>query len=144
VTPPPAPDFTIVHLPDTQHYVDHPTNHLKFGEQTQWIVDTEATLNTEFVTHSGDIVEHNDSIEDEWILASGYMETLDNAGIKNNLAPGNHDTSTTGVATYFDQYFPPGRYDMHDWYGNYLGGAVGDPIDRKNKDNYELHLPPGA
>jgi Concanavalin A-like lectin/glucanases superfamily/Bacterial TSP3 repeat len=100
LTPPSAPDFTIVHIPDTQHYVDDAARAFQFGEQTNWIVENEAALNTEFVTHSGDIVEHIDQFEQEWIYASGYMATLDNAGIKNNLAPGNHDLTSGGVANF--------------------------------------------
>jgi len=140
VTPPPAPDFTIVALPDTQHYADENLNYAyvaQFGAQTQWVVDTEATLNTEFVTHLGDVVEHIDQFDQEWIYASDAMAILDNAGMKNNLAPGNHDLTSQGVGSKFDQYFPPSRYDMHDWYGNYLGGN-GEAINRLNKDNYEL------
>ena len=111
VTPPQAPEFTIVHIPDTQHYVDDAARHFQFGVQTEWIVDTEGTLNTEFVTHSGDIVEHIDQFDQEWIYADQYMRTIDDAGMKNNVAPGNHDLSSAGVADNFDQYFPqPLRY----------------------------------
>ena len=61
VTAPPAgEDFTIVALPDTQHYVDNPANAGNFNAQTQWIVNTRSTYNTVFVTHEGDVVEHAD------------------------------------------------------------------------------------
>ena len=69
------------------------------------------------------------------------MDILDNAGIPNNLAPGNHDMSTPGAVTsnLFDQCFPPSRYDLpvNPWYGGWLGEESGQ-IQRLNKDNYEL------
>ena len=69
VSPPPAPDFTIVAIPDTQHYVDDRRLPADFSEQTQWIVDTRTTLNTEFVTHLGDIVENIDPARSSGIRA---------------------------------------------------------------------------
>ena len=49
--------------------------------------------------------------------------------------------STPGAVTskFFDQYFPPSRYDLHGnpWYGGWLGEEAGQ-IQRLNKDNYEL------
>ncbi len=132
-------DFTIVALPDTQHYVDSAANYPRFQAQTQWIVDNRDTLNTVFVTHEGDVVEHVDASELEWQRADAAMDTLDNAGVPNNLTIGNHDVNTTtGVAAFFDQYFPPSRYTGFDWYGGYLGQLVTDPINRMNKNNYEL------
>ncbi len=138
---PPAEDFTVVAIPDTQHYVDSSAREFHYREQTQWIVDTEATLNTKFVTHLGDIVENRDQFEQQWIYADAAMDTLDAAGIPNNLAPGNHDVSETGVADFYDEYFPPSRYDFNSWYGGYLGDpsdAAAESTDRLNKDNYEL------
>ena len=44
----------------------------------------------------------------------------------------------SGVATFYDQYFPPSRLLGIPWYGGYLGAEPGDPINRLNKDNYEL------
>ena len=137
--PMPVPDFTIVVLPDTQSYINNPSWSPIFGAQTQWVVDTQDSLNTAFVSHVGDIVEHIDQYTQEWTDASGYMSTLDNNGVRNNLALGNHDMSTTGVAAMFDQYFPVSRYEGFSWYGGYLGkDTILDPVNRQNKDNYEL------
>ena len=63
---PPAPDFTVVAIPDTQHYVDSSAREFQYRAQTQWIVNSRASLNTRFVTHLGDIVEHIDASEQEW------------------------------------------------------------------------------
>ena len=45
-----AQDFTIIAMPDTQHYCDDgPTSELIFAAQTQWIVDNRASKNIVFV-----------------------------------------------------------------------------------------------
>ncbi len=51
---PAAPEFTIVALPDTQHYSEAFPG--IFKSQTQWIVDNKDSRNIVFVTHEGDIV----------------------------------------------------------------------------------------
>ncbi len=120
-----AEDFTIVEIPDTQHYVDDPSRTATFNQQTQWIVANEDDLNIAFVTHVGDITQNYDTAEIEFVRADSAMDILDNAGIPNNIAPGNHDFSTPGAVTsnYFDEYFPPSRYDLpaNPWYGGWLG-----------------------
>ena len=93
--------FTIVVIPDTQYYVADPSPSATFGAQTQWVVDTEDSLNTVFVSHLGDIVEHKDQVEREWIDAAAYMATLDDNDVKSNVAPGNHDMSSKRVAAMF-------------------------------------------
>ena len=58
----------------------------------------------------------------------------------NNVAPGNHDLGAGGTTSaYFDQYFPPSRYDLpaNPWYGGWLGEEPGQD-DYKNRNNYEL------
>jgi hypothetical protein len=137
--PPSAPDFTIVALPDTQHYVDNVANTPNYMAQTQWVVNTRSSLNTLFVTHEGDVVEHADQFEVEWQRADAAMDTLDNNSVPNNLTTGNHDVNTSnGNGSFFDQYFPPSRYLGNSWYGGYLGQLVSDPVNRLNKNNYEL------
>ena len=108
-----APDFTIVAIPDTQHYVDdiNPNDAdgdraLTFTQQTQWIVNSRPTLNTVFVSHLGDIAEHIDAQPAEWDKASASMQVLDNAAVPYGIAPGNHDMSSAGVSTNYDQKFP--------------------------------------
>ena len=135
-----AGDFTLVVIPDTQHYVDNALRAPTFNQQTQWIVDNAAALNVVFVSQLGDITENFDTVELEWQRADSAMDILDNAGIPNNLAPGNHDLGTGGTTSnYYDTYFPPSRYDLpaNPWYGGYLGEEAGQ-VQRLNKDNYEL------
>ena len=133
------PPFTIVVIPDTQYYVADPSQSATFGAQTQWVVDTKGTLNTVFVSHLGDIVEHKDQVEQEWIDAAKHMATLDDNDVKNNVAPGNHDMTSERFAAMFDRYFPVSRYEDFSWYGGYLGkDSALDPVDHGNMNNYEL------
>ena len=61
-----AEDFTIVVIPDTQHYVDSTADYLTFNQQTQWIVDNAGYLNVVFVSQLGDLAEHFDTVELEF------------------------------------------------------------------------------
>ena len=133
-------DFTIGVLPDTQFYSETPAWTFQYNAQTQFLVDSRAQYNTQFVTHVGDIVD-NFGTEAEWIRADAAQDTLDNADMPNSVVPGNHDISNTGVSAFYDQYFPPTRYSSEDWYGGYLGDpsdSIADPASRLNKDNYQL------
>ncbi len=68
------------------------------------------------------------------------MDILDNAGIPNNLAPGNHDLgSIASTSCCTTRTSRRSRYDLpaNPWYGGWLGEESGQ-VDRLNKDNYEL------
>ncbi len=69
-----APEFTIIALPDTQHYSEA-FPHI-FTAQTQWIVNNKDARNIVFVTHEGDVVEHYNLLS-EWQAANTSMSLLD-------------------------------------------------------------------
>jgi hypothetical protein len=117
-----APEFTIIALPDTQHYSE--SFPAIYTSQTQWIVDNRAARNIVFVTHEGDIVEHN-SIDLEWQRANASMSLLDGV-VPYGMGPGNHDLPTT----LFNQYFPYTRYQGQPWYGGHYQNL--------NDNNYQL------
>lgn len=133
-------DFTLVALPDTQHYSDDAVRAATFTAQTQWIVNNRAALNIPFVTHLGDIVENIDAVPAEWTRANTSMSLLDGQ-VAYGLAPGNHDMNSAGVATNYDLTFPVSRMAGYPWYGGYLGQNLfgfTDPVNRENKNNFEL------
>jgi hypothetical protein len=69
-----APEFTIIALPDTQHYSEQfPA---VFTSQTRWIVDNKVARNIVFVTHEGDVVQ-NYNLTSEWQAANASMSLLD-------------------------------------------------------------------
>ncbi len=66
-------------------------------------------------------------------------------GAERRATPGNHDianAANVSVAHFYDQYFPPSRYEGFPWYGGYLGdptdGVADGAVNRLNKDNYAL------
>ncbi len=114
-------NFSIVVLPDTQHYSEsYPQI---FTNQTQWIVDNKDRLNIKFVIHEGDIVEdaNNDT---QWRRANESISILDGK-IPYGILPGNHDENIT----QYKKYFPAKRYKNYSyWEGSY----------NHNRNNYQL------
>ena len=147
----PGPDFTFIAIPDTQFYSEDtgrnagaPSNsgaHISyFNDQTQWITANRVTKNIAFVAHMGDMVQNGDSIDAEWVRASGAMGLIENPlttllthGIPWGGAPGNHDFGTgggTGTTTKWNQYFGTTR-----WAGRtYFRGNYGSD----NNNNYQF------
>jgi hypothetical protein len=115
-------EFTLIALPDTQHYSE--AFPAVFTSQTQWIVDNRGARNIVFVTHEGDIVEHN-SLVTEWERANTSMSLLDGV-VPYGMGPGNHDQPTT----LYNQYFPYTRYQGRPWYGGHMGSL--------NDNNFQL------
>jgi hypothetical protein len=134
----PGPDFTIAVIPDTQHYVIDQALAQTFTAQTQWIVDNQVSKNIVFVTHLGDVVDNKDLNQIEWTRADASLSVLEAGNMKWGLSPGNHDMSSSGVATYYDLYFPVSRFEGYPWYGGYLGKDPADPVNRQNKNSYQL------
>ena len=106
-----APDFSVVVLPDTQFYSQsYPQI---FNEQTQWIVNNQASYNIQFVLGEGDIVNIAEQPV-QWQNADAAVKLLDNANIPYVLAIGNHDYGdedpSTRDTSAFNSYFGPSRY----------------------------------
>jgi hypothetical protein len=122
-SPAAAQHFTIVVLPDTQHYSQsYPAI---FTDQTQWIVGNKDALNIVYVAQVGDIVNQAKSTE-QWNNAVGAMSLLEDPvttglpdGIPYGVVPGNHDEPTTNYNTYFSV----SRFSNRDYYGgSYISG----------------------
>jgi hypothetical protein len=122
--------FTIVLLPDTQHYTDSAVNFVQFEAQTQWIIDNLALENLVFVTQAGDLVEHGAEgpgmNQVEWDRADLAMGKLDGDLLQQPdglvpyaTVPGNHDYDVVGARTSATQYiatFGPSRYVGRSWF----------------------------
>ncbi len=116
------PPFTVIALPDTQHYSQwYPAI---FTDQTRWIVDNKDALNIVFVTQEGDLVEHA-AAEPEWMTANDAISLLDGV-VPYGLGPGNHDQPTA----VYNKYFPYARYQGQPWYGGHYQDL--------NDNNYQL------
>lgn len=127
-------EFTIIALPDTQKYVLNGAYPQIFTCQTQWIKDSVALQSIVFVTQEGDIVDTWNN-ETEWSLANNSMSVLETGDggfyVRYGVLPGNHDMSSTGDATYYNQTFPYTRYQNQPWYGGHYPEAG-------NENNYQL------
>ena len=86
--------FTIVALPDTQHYLAKWPHH--FYKQTEWIVANRKKRNIQFVVHLGDITNRN--TPEEWEIAHKAMSTLDGV-VPYSVTTGNHDCGVGGRVT---------------------------------------------
>jgi hypothetical protein len=131
--------FTIVVLPDVQHYTETDLGNAWFVAQTDWIVHNIAARHITFVTQVGDLVEHGaqgpSSNALEWSRADAAMDVLEFAppappdgNVPYSAALGNHDYdyfSNKGQATQFLQWFGPARYAGKTWF-------VGSSPDGRN------------
>jgi hypothetical protein len=104
--------WTLVVMPDTQHYSETPAYLPHFNAQTQWIVDNEVSQNIKYVLHEGDVVNVPTATQ-QWVNARAALDKL-NGNVPYAIAPGNHDYGTAGTAnnrtSLFHQpnYFGPG------------------------------------
>lgn len=108
--------FTVVVLPDTQHYSDQFPD--TYAKQTAWVRDHVKDEHIAFVSSVGDIVEHRDEKPAEWDVADKAFSTLDGV-VPWGIAMGNHDFDLKPArgATLFLKHFGPERFKKYGWYG---------------------------
>ena len=103
------PQKTVYYYPDELHYT------------YDWIVNNKDAKNIQHVITLGDITEfHGD---EEYALIENELKKLENAGIKQSIVRGNHDT--------------PDSFDKHitkEEYGSYLSGS----FDNTMKNVYQI------
>ena len=116
---PAADSFTVVVLPDTQHYSEkHPA---QYYAQTEWIAANRKDRRIAAVFHLGDVTNHNTPAE--WQVAQKAMSTLDGK-VPYFMTLGNHDYSENGACadrtTRYNEYFPAAKLrDRADFGGCY-------------------------
>jgi len=119
-------NFTVIVLPDTQHYSQDFPN--IFNNQTEWIADKIQDLNIVFVTHEGDIIQFD--LLEQWENANHSLSVLDDK-IPWGILPGNHDLDLLGKTSgRFDLFFGVDRFNSESWYGGGYNGS--------NANNYEF------
>ncbi len=120
--------FSIVLIPDTQHYSFLFNETLDtYKKQMQWIRDNKDAENIKFVIHLGDITQHDS--DDEWAVAREAQTVLDNAKIPYSMLPGNHDYPGGGSfdsrnSAKYNQHFGPQWFEIEEyqsWYGGHKG-----------------------
>ncbi|MBN2217268.1 MAG: metallophosphoesterase [Pirellulales bacterium] len=120
--------FTVVLLPDTQHYTEMANDASNpYRVQTTWIANNMATENIEFVIHLGDIVQSKNTYLSQWQVADTAHDILDAASVPYSVMPGNHDMLGSGEpyytrdATRYNEFFGPSRFAVQPWYGGHKG-----------------------
>ncbi len=145
---PPAPEdtFSIVVIPDTQHYrgvqakmtpdSTEPLSNEVFDGWTDWIAANLVSQRVAFVSHVGDIVDKNDS--EQWALARALMDKL-HGKVPYGITVGNHDMTSAGDSSLFQEVFPRSHFETFDWYLGCFENADGSTkISGNNANSAQL------
>lgn len=134
----PGQSFSLVVIPDTQQYrpVESASASWRnevFQSYTRWIVDNLGRQNIVFVTHVGDIVDRNEL--GQWQVACECMDRL-HGRVPYGISVGNHDMTSDGDSSLFQQTFPKSRYESFSWYGgSFQSGLPGPAVASGNNAN---------
>lgn len=138
----PVGTFSLVVIPDTQHYLgrgtkrqpqstDEVTNAV-FDNHTRWIVENLDAQRIAFVSHVGDIVDRN--VPEQWEVARRAMDRL-HGRIPYGISVGNHDMTKEGDSSLFQQFFPAARFTEFAWYGDSFPASAERPHTSGNNAN---------
>jgi len=135
-------DLAVSHITDTQYLTESYPE--VYAQLVSWIADNADDRKIAFATHTGDLIQNwvdpDQSLERanrEFARASAIQAILDDAGVPNSVLPGNHDNKRGVDDSLFNEYFPPSRYEVNDWYG----GSIA-PVD--NSANFSIFEKAGA
>lgn len=139
----PKGTFSIVVIPDTQHYRGRgtkaeplsrdPVTNPIFDAWTDWIAANLERQRIVFVSHVGDIVDKNNV--EQWSVAQRCMDKL-HGQVPYGIAVGNHDMSTaSGDSSLFQRFFSNSRFEAFPWYGGCYENSTGAPARSGNNAN---------
>lgn len=146
---PSAPEgtFSIVVIPDTQHYKGRgtkgnsdskdPLTNKVFDSWTDWIATNLDRQRIVFVSHVGDIVDINN--REQWAFARRCMDKL-HGKVPYGISVGNHDMrGGSGNSALFQEVFPKSRFEDFNWYG----GSYSPPLNNaavsgNNANSFQL------
>jgi hypothetical protein len=113
----PSPDaaWSMVVIPDSQHYVDSDEDKFVLTQMTEWIRDNREAYKIQLVLQEGDIVNKNNNesppnelpSSQQWLNAQNSMFVL-NEHVPYIMAAGNHDFGINNAedrSTQFNMYF---------------------------------------
>ena len=142
LTPAPEGAFSIVLIPDTQAYLGEgtkgnqsntdPVTNPIFKAHVDWIAAHLEQQNIAFVSHVGDIVDIDEPRQ--WKVARDCMNVI-HGKVPYGISVGNHDMTSQGDSSLFQQYFPKSRFEEFEWYG---GCFHGSEISGNNANSYQL------
>ncbi len=138
----PQGTFSIVVIPDTQHYKgtgteagpesQYPVTNPTFDAWTDWISANLKRQRIVFVSHVGDIVDKNN--REQWAVARRCMDKL-HGSVPYGISVGNHDMTGSGDSSLFQEVFPKSRFEGFDWYGGCFVSPAGKPAISGNNAN---------
>lgn len=141
----PKNSFSIVVIPDSQDYFGQGTKKEpeSLGEitnpvlesQTKWIAENIQNQNIVFVSHVGDIVDRN--VQDQWIKARECTDVI-HGKVPYGISLGNHDITSNGNSSIFQQYYPASRFTEFDWYGGFYEVNDNTDVSGNNANSYQL------
>jgi hypothetical protein len=146
LTAAPEQTFTLAVIPDTQRYLGPGSGRDETGEprnpafdtRTTWLAENLEAQRIVFVSHMGDIVDHNNHWQ--WRIARDNMDRL-HGRVPYGIAVGNHDmVRDSGDSFLFQEYFGADRYIGEAWYGGTYAGRPGhEPaVSGNNANSYQL------
>jgi hypothetical protein len=150
---PPAPSttFSIAIIPDTQHYrgkdtksepdSQAPITNAVFDAYTNWVSANLDAQRIVFVSHVGDIVDKN--VPEQWAVARNAMNRL-HGKIPYGISVGNHDMTSDGNSSLFQEYFPASRFSDLPWYGGSYTSDDTQDISGNNANSYQLFSASGV
>jgi hypothetical protein len=134
--------FTIVVIPDTQHYRGSGTKagsddsgaltNKVFDGWTDWIAANLDRQRIALVSHVGDIVDINN--REQWALARRCMDKF-HGRVPYGISVGNHDMTGAGDSSLFQEVFPKSRFDGFRWYGGCFEKPSGSTAISGNNAN---------
>ena len=138
----PADTFSIVVIPDTQHYrgrntaaepkSTRPLTNRMFKTYVDWTATNLKQQRIAFVSHVGDIVDINN--RPQWKLARTIMDRL-HGKVPYGISVGNHDMTAGGDSSLFQEFFPATRFSQFDWYADYYKKTSGKQEESGNNAN---------
>ncbi len=142
----PAGSFSLVVIPDTQHYLGRgtkrephssaPVTNPVFENHTRWIVGNLENQRIVFVSHVGDIVDRN--VREQWQVARHAMDRLHGV-VPYGISVGNHDMTRDGDSSLFQEFFSAARFARFDWYGGAFPANPEHPkISGNNANSFAL------
>lgn len=144
----PAPDgtFSIVVIPDTQHYYgrgtklqpesEDPVTNPTFDAWTDWIAANLESQRIVFVSHVGDIVDKDDRAQ--WAVANRCMDKL-HGMVPYGISVGNHDMEcSSGDSSLFQEVFPESRFVDFAWYAGAFSPHENQAVSGNNANSVQL------
>ncbi len=144
--PAPPGSFSLVVIPDTQGYrgrgtkaapdSNAPVTNPVFETHTRWIAKNLQTQRIAFVSHVGDIVDRN--VPEQWEVARACMDRL-HGNVPYAISPGNHDMTSRGDSSLFQEYFPASRFAGFAWYaGSFESDRAEPAVSGNNANSFQL------